>query len=116
MIFRLGDFSQMADLHSMYDHCKATEDKDLTIMDFVTDHLINIDGLFDQHKHGDDQKPHKPKQNNSVMQVFQILEKHIPFETQPYYEYVVLVKHMGDCTSHYQFQTASDIFHPPATV
>lgn len=47
----------------MYRHCKATEDKDLTPFDFVTDHLINIDGLFDQHKNGDEQKPHSPIQN-----------------------------------------------------
>lgn len=46
----------------MYQHCKATEDKDMTPFDFLTDHLINIDGLFDKHENGDEQKPHTPIQ------------------------------------------------------
>ena len=46
----------------MYQHCKATEDKDMTPLDFITDHLINIDGIFDKHDNGDEQKPHTPIQ------------------------------------------------------
>ena len=57
-----GDFSVIADLPKMYQHCKATEDKDMTPFDFIKDHLINIDGLFDKHEDGDDQKPHSPIQ------------------------------------------------------
>lgn len=44
----------------MYRNCKATEDKDMTPIDFLTDHLINIDCLFDKHGNGDEQKPHAP--------------------------------------------------------
>lgn len=55
-----GDFSVLADLPRMYQHCKTTEDKDMTPLDFITDHLINIDGLFDKHNNGDEQKPHSP--------------------------------------------------------
>jgi hypothetical protein len=55
-----GNFSSLNDLPAMYRHCKATEDKDLTPFDFITDHLINIDGLFDAHEQGDEQKPHTP--------------------------------------------------------
>lgn len=57
-----GDFSAIADLSKMYAHCKATEDKDMTLIDFFTDHLINMDGLFDKHDNGDKQKPHSPVQ------------------------------------------------------
>lgn len=32
----------------------------MTPIDFITDHLINIDGAFDSHDHGDEQKPHTP--------------------------------------------------------
>lgn len=56
----MGDFSTLIDLPGMYRHCKATEDKDMTPFDFITDHLINIDGLFDKHNNGDEQKPHSP--------------------------------------------------------
>ena len=67
----MGDFSILPSLPKMYQHCKATEDRDMTPLDFVTDHLINIDGIFDSHENGDDQKPHQPFQyHNSVVQLF----------------------------------------------
>ena len=59
IFFPMSDFSVIGNLTKMYDHCKATEDKDMTPLDFVTDHLINVDSLFDKHKNGDSQKPHK---------------------------------------------------------
>lgn len=58
----LGDFSVLQDLPQMYNHCKTTEDKDMTPFDFITDHLINIDCIFDKHDNGDEQKPHTPFQ------------------------------------------------------
>lgn len=57
-----GDFSALADLPRMYQHCKSTEDKDMTPLDFITDHLFNIDALFDKHSNDDEQKPHSPIQ------------------------------------------------------
>ena len=53
-----SDFSALTDLPGMYRHCKATEDKDMTLLDFLTDHLVNVDGIFDKHDNGDEQKPH----------------------------------------------------------
>jgi hypothetical protein len=64
----LGDFSVLADLPQMYHHCKTVEDKDMTPIEFVTDHLLNIDGVFDGHQHGDPQKPHQPLQHNHPSQ------------------------------------------------
>lgn len=58
----MGDFSTLMDLPEMYRHCKSTEDKDMTPMDFLTDHLFNLDCLFDSHDNGDEQKPHAPIQ------------------------------------------------------
>ena len=60
----MGDFSLLIDLPEIYSHCKATEDKDMTPLDFITDHLVNLDGLFDKHENGDKQKPHSPIQNH----------------------------------------------------
>ena len=59
----LGDFSLLQDIPEMYQHCKATEDEDMTSLDFITDHLVNIDGIFDKHDKGDEQKPHSPLQS-----------------------------------------------------
>lgn len=58
----MGNFSALQDIPEMYRHCKATEDKDMGPLDFITDHLVNIDGIFDKHDNGDEQKPHEPKQ------------------------------------------------------
>ncbi len=55
----MGDFAVMQDLPEMYRHCKFTEDKDMTPIDFFTDHLLNIDGMFDKHDKNDEQKPHQ---------------------------------------------------------
>ena len=55
----MSNFSMVANLPQMYQNCKVTEDKDLTPIDFITDHLINIDSVFDKHDNGDEQKPHK---------------------------------------------------------
>lgn len=60
LILPMGDFSVLPDLPLMYLHCKATEHYDMNPLDFITDHLINIDGLFDAHDNGDEQKPHRP--------------------------------------------------------
>ncbi len=59
----------------MYSHCRAQEDKDLTPFDFVTDHLLNFDGMFDKHDKGDEQKPHTPlqTQNHSQITLFQFI-------------------------------------------
>jgi len=67
----MGDFSILPTLPEMYQHCKATEDSDMTPLDFVTDHLINVDGIFDNHDNGDDQKPHQPfHYQNLTLQLF----------------------------------------------
>ena len=64
-VLPMGDFSIVSKLPKMYAHCKATEDCDMNAVDFVTDHLLNFDSLFDAHEHGDDQKPHQPFQNQT---------------------------------------------------
>ena len=80
----MGDFSTLRDLPAMYRHCKATEDKDMTPLDFITDHLINIDCLFDKHDNGDAQKPHSPiqfhhqlAQNYFSLQEFKVTDSNI---------------------------------------
>ncbi len=55
-----GDFRTLADLPEMYALCKATEDHDMTLVDFITDHLLPLDSLVDHHPPGDAQRPHAP--------------------------------------------------------
>ncbi|MGV9004565.1 hypothetical protein [Flavobacterium sp.] len=73
----MGDFATLQDLPKMYENCKAKEDKDMTLADFITDHLLNIDGIFDKHEQGDEQKPHKATGftfNHSITQLCQEIE------------------------------------------
>ena len=68
LVLPCSDFSTLVELPGMYNHCKATEDKDMTVVDFITDHLLNIDGALDKHDNGDRQKPHKPFEFNHTIQ------------------------------------------------
>ncbi len=61
-----ADFSVIKELPKMYQNCKETEDNDMTFVDFITDHLVNIDGFFDKHDKGDEQKPHKFSFHNQI--------------------------------------------------
>ena len=65
----MGNFAVLPDLPEMYSHCKTHEDKDMTAFDFVTDHLLNFDGMFDKHDNGDEQKPHTPFQTQNHLQI-----------------------------------------------
>ena len=48
----------------------------MTPVDFIVDHLVNIDGLFDKHDNGDEQKPHAPVHlRHSVAQVVTLSEQ-----------------------------------------
>jgi len=83
IFFPMSDFSIIENLPKMYEHCKATEDKDMTALDFVTDHLINIDSLFDNHDNGDEQKPHKSNDytiHHSITSFYQEI-KNIDFKS-----------------------------------
>lgn len=74
-----GHFELLKELPEMYRHCKATEDKDLTPLDFVKDHLTCFDALVDSHPPGDEQRPHSPPRSvdNSVMvQSFLHIDRH----------------------------------------
>jgi hypothetical protein len=53
-----GDLARLTDVPEMYNSC-LNEDEDMDAFDFITDHLVNVDCIFDKHIN-DEQKPHKP--------------------------------------------------------
>jgi len=67
-----GDFSVLPQLPKMYQHCKLTEDPDMNIFDFVTDHLLDFDSAFGIHETEENEKPHSPVpfQNQRHQSVF----------------------------------------------
>ncbi|MEH6763518.1 MAG: hypothetical protein V7655_03375 [Aequorivita antarctica] len=111
----MGNFSVLANLCEMYSHCKTQEDKDMTPFDFVTDHLLNLDGMFDKHDNGDEQKPHNPlqTQNHSQITLFQFISpftfKTATFKSIEPKEIIYSSENLS--ISNY----VSKVFHPPIT-
>ena len=111
----MSDFSTLSDLPKMYEHCKATEDKDMTVIDFVTDHLVNIDSIFDNHDNGDEQKPHKTVDftvHHTVCQIFQEI-KTIEFKNNNQFVGYNQIKISNYKNSLYSFNIMASIFRPP---
>ena len=105
------DFSYLVELPEMYRHCKATEDKDMGPIDFLTDHLVNFDGAFDKHDNGDQQKPHQSNQTFRANQTISLFVYH-PIVTviSPLSQ---KSEHDVFCESLYSFNYISSVFHPP---
>ena len=111
----MSDFSTLSDLPKMYEHCKSTEDKDMTVIDFVTDHLVNIDSIFDNHDNGDEQKPHKTVDftvHHTVCQMFQEI-KTIEFKNNIQFVAHNQIKISNYKNSLYSFNIMASIFRPP---
>jgi hypothetical protein len=105
-----GDFSLLTQLPALYQHCKATEDPDMDFIDFITDHLINIDGIFDKHLAGDDQKPHQPFQFRFLQHNISYVAGNLFFISTP-----SSVFKKSKCTKGKSFYSKYIvyIFHPP---
>jgi hypothetical protein len=109
----MGDFSALKDLPEQYRHCRDTEDQDMTFIDFITDHLINIDCLFDKHENGDKQKPHSPYQHHHQSFSVSITHKYTtdritkPGFPEPKKLFAAVP------SDDYSFQFSFTIFHPP---
>ncbi len=110
----MGDFAVMQDLPEMYRHCKSTEDKDMTMIDFFTDHLLNIDGVFDKHEKNDEQKPHQ--------QLPGIHQSHISFcflsveKSKLIKAVIVRVKRTNNNDDFFHSDVITKIFRPPIEV
>ncbi len=61
----LGDFSLLKDLPAMYQHCKATEDPGLGVLEFLVEHVSGVGQIMEGIEHEneldeDGDKPHAP--------------------------------------------------------
>lgn len=111
----LSDFSLIKDLPAMYNQCKTTEDKDMTVVDFMTDHLINLDCVFDEHTNEDKQKPHKPFNNNKHQTLYKILSENSFFKTgdEGFIKNIKSTKINNFKNNLYFYSLIFSIFHPP---
>jgi len=107
----MGDFSSLNELTEMYHHCKATEDKDMTLIDFITDHLINVDCIFDKHENGDKQKPHNPIQFHHIQQTYNFATK--TFKVCDSNFAIILKSYHNFEEGNYCSNFHSNVFRPP---
>jgi hypothetical protein len=110
LLLPLADFSMIPQLPKLYAHCKATEDKDMGLIDFVTDHLLNIDGMFDKHENGDEQKAHEPF-DHSVSQNFTFVINNSFIEISEPKE--TTQERVSFPDKIYHFDLVGNVFRPP---
>lgn len=114
----LGDFSYMPNLPKMYEQCKA-EDPDINALDFVCEHLLNLEDVMAQFEGEEEDKhesPHQPFQLvHAASQITLAVSKPMIFEP------IQMVFIADKCIKYpllddrftpdnYPFE----IFHPPA--
>ncbi len=80
VLFPMGDFSCMKELPDMYRHCRDTEDPDLNVFEFLTEHVSAIGQLLEGADHDDaeeDDKPHVPVAYHSQLQVSYTVQRFV---------------------------------------
>jgi hypothetical protein len=102
-----ADFSLITQLPALH-HCKATEDPD-----FITDHLLNSDGLFGQHVSTDNQKRHQPFQFHRVRDANTFVGASLQMNINEPLLQLNDFKFIKDTDVHSGY--IAHIFHPPAT-
>jgi hypothetical protein len=108
-----GDFSLLTQLPALYLHCKETEDSDMDFIDFIKDHLINIDALFDKHLDGDDQKPHQAFQFHNLQHTIAYIKTFLLVNvTKPIFLINKITLLKEEC---FHSNYTLNIFHPPDT-
>ena len=85
----MGDFSCTKNIAQEYNQCKG-EDADIDAFDFVFEHLLNLESLFDQFEtktpEEKNDKPHQPfQQIQSLSQMPVVVSKHLHIESGPAY-------------------------------
>jgi hypothetical protein len=113
LLLPMGDVSTLKDLPEQYMHCKQTEDKDMTLVDFITDHLINIDGVFDKHDNGDKQKSHSPSHYAHHNYPIAIVTNHKINVIEAPFFLPVKATFNYENNNNYSHNYSTLIFHPP---
>lgn len=108
----MGNFAVVSELPSMYKHCKNSEDKDMNVVDFITDHLLNLDGIFDEHKDGDDQKPHSSSHHAHYIQLVYI-KITLFFEIKTVKLFLLDKLQIIKSEDNYVFNFSNFLFRPP---
>ncbi len=112
----MGDFSVIAELPGMYKCCKATEDKDLNVLEFFTEHVSGMGQLLEGIEHDEEQdeandKPHIPVQFHfQQMQLVCIASDVKTSATYPVHQLIIPIPVEEKM---YRADYISNIFRPP---
>lgn len=117
ILLPMGDFSTLQDIPKMHQSCKEHEHRDMTPLDFITDHLINIDAIFDKHDNGDEQKQHKSFHFNHRTTITLFFQEINTFEFKPNtFKKENIFEVLFYKKSIYSFNNIHSIFRPPIVV
>lgn len=106
-----GDLGIMAELPAMYRQCKATEHHDMTLLEFVTDHLLPFDSMVDPHPPGDQQRPHKPMHHRAGTNPYAPLTK--PPTAMATVPSALPQEQLPELRALYHFDPLVAVFRPP---
>lgn len=107
------DFSMIKDLPEMYKHCKATEDPDLTLLDFFTEHLVDFDKIFENEEHEKGEKPHQTQMHHSLSCYVEVVTPQATFIEKKSKCHIPVQKKYCNYQNNYSFTYNTDILHPP---
>ena len=112
-----GGCLQAFNLHERYHHC-SLEDHDITPLDFVFEHLLNLESIVNfiegeqDYLPGD--HPHNPAQAaQSAAQVAVVMPGAIKFEINEHPVFPEVIKHCAGKGVVYLSSFQTDIFRPP---
>jgi len=113
VFFPMSDFSMVKELPKMYQHCKETEDPSLTILDFFTEHLIDIDAVFEGHEEDKSEKPHQNQISQITTYCVQITTPQEAVNNSKTYFQDKEQKKYCNYQNNYSFIFNGEILHPP---
>jgi hypothetical protein len=111
----MGDFAVLKDLPEMFRHCKATEDRDLDVFEFFTEHVFPIGQLIEGTEHEpeeDGDKPHTPIHDINFGQITATVVSKFAFSTMRFY-HMDVNEHSIHQDTFFASDYISKIFRPP---
>lgn len=110
----MGDFAVLKDLPEMFRHCKATEDRDLNVLEFMAEHVTPIGQLIEAAEHEseeDGDKPHEPIQSLNCGQFSAFMTTSFAFTITRFHP--IEVKYTMQNDTFFPADYISKIFRPP---
>ena len=111
----MGDFGMLKDLPEMFRHCKATEDRDLNVFEFLTEHVSPIGQLIEGAEHEaeeDGDKPHEPIQSIHCGQTIAFVISQFAFSISRFY-HIDIIQHVIHNDRFFASAYICKIFRPP---